>query len=550
MDKNENTKLMKKNNSLLKKIIEPDNVMSFSIKFPYKVSEFTQDVVAFGNFDSYILKNLELTTSQSWLNVSAAIGNNLFYAGQIIPGFFDGYSYTQTFPVQNKVPSGTTPLNLNQLNYYNYTVWPSNTRTFQPGSVDSTGNLVPDPSGYTWTSYPYPVGVYSNINVTPITSTYKFKISIFDVTIPGGAVFNVASSETVYSNATRTLSLNLPAYAGPGAITYQSFVINVQRVDGLQITPSELLPNICNFVSDAPLDYSALSILKTLPTGSSPDITFQYSYTFDYNLSLLIWNTNGDFFNEIAVPANTNPGTNITFTVPNIAGKQFNVGVETISNRPLNPGDFTNLAYIFNTLAVGNTITPIITIPDGFYTGILNNSTTNPVSFGWKFIWDKIVSTSGLNMTYELLPNNFIKYTNNTVNSITISWDNGSTDTSAGRILGFYNQDSFTMLGNQSTTSTDPIDLDSNGRFNKISIQFPQLASVGYAAESNNIISLQKGSYFGQALTTANPSYQKLIPTSNISSVTFFIVDGQSYPLNLLDSAQFSCQIEVRNFAD
>jgi hypothetical protein len=543
--------LIIKSNNLLKNILTPSNVLSLAIRFPYNVSSVTQNVTVSRQYQLFKLVNLGLIGSSSWYNISTSIGNNKFTFGQVAQDYFTNLEFRRAYNIRNIVPSTQTPTYLSEFSTYNYTVWPSNTRPYRQGQIDNTGTFVTSVDNTVYTSSPSYISVYGPIIITPAAG-YIIKISIFDVfsgTQP--IAFNAALSETVYSNAPRTLNTIVPTYFNATNIKYSAFAINIKRADGGPVSEFLLIANnLCTIDSGNDLNRSVISELKTIigsyNTTTGQAITMSYANTFDYTVSASFFSPiTGLFLGNYVIPVN-NTANVVTFTInAPLEGSQFYFTLGTVSGRAFNPGDLTNMNYIFKSLALGLTITPDLTIQDGFYSGIYNSpALTNPVSFGWKFITDKITAANP-SLIFTINNNFTVNIQNTSVDNIVLGFSNFPSTRSSGRILGFYNVGNVNLPPSSTTVSPNQIDLDSDGQFDKISINFPYLNSIGFTQESNSVIYLQKGSSYLQNISSFLPFYEKVINTNRIDALTFNIVDGKSQPITLFDSLLFTAEIQV-----
>jgi len=542
--------LIIKSNNLLKNILTPSNVLSLAIRFPYNVSSVTQNVTVSRQYQLFKLVNLGLIGSSSWYNISSSIGNNKFTFGQVAENYFANLSLSRAYNIRNTVPSAQTPVFLSEYSKYNYTVWPSNTRAYQQGEINNTGTFIASTDNKTYTSSPFYIAVYGPIIITPAAG-YIIKISIFDAF--SGAqpiVFNAALSETVYSNAPRTLNTIVPAYFNATNIKYSAFAINIRRADGGAVSEFLLISsNLCTIDSGNDINRNVMSELKTVigayNTVSGQPITISYGNTFDYTIGALFFSPTGLFLGSYTIPAN-NTANIITYSINSpLEGSQVYFNFGTISGRVINNGDLTNMTYIFKSLALGLTITPNLTIQDGFYSGIYNSpALTNPVSFGWKFITDKITAANP-SLIFTINNNFTVNIQNTSVDNIVLGFSNFPSTRSSGRILGFYDVGTISLLPSSTTVSPNQIDLDSDGQFDKISINFPYLNSIGFAQESNSVIYLQKGSSYLQNISSFLPFYEKVINTNRIDALTFNIVDGKNQPITLFDSLLFTAEIQV-----
>ena len=547
--------MINKSNNLLKNILTPSNVFSLAIRFPYNQSTFTQNITVSREYQLFKLKNLSVIGSSSWYNVSNNIGNNKFSFGQVEQNFFNDLIFTRAYYIRDKVPSAQTPTNFLDFSKYNYTTWFSDeNQVYQQGEVNGAGVLVPSTNNTLFTTFPFPKAVYGPIIVSVVNPIYEVKISVFNIESNGTTTFVI--TEAAYSNATRTINTILPTYIAANNTRFGSFVINIRRVDGGIININDLLAsNICTVDSGNNLNRSVITQNKTAPgtynatTGQA--LTFSYNNTFDYTINLFFYHpTNNNFLLSSVLSANAT-NNNITFTVNSpLEGSYFYLLFSTVSGRAFNDGDLTNMTYIMKDLALGTSLIADVVIPDGLYSGIYSSlANTNPVTYGWKYITD-LITAANTNLKFTLNVNNTVNIQNISADNILLGFSNFPSTRSSGRIVGYYDQGTINVPANSTIISPNPIDLDSDGQFAYIAINFPYLNSVGYSTESNSIIYLQKGSFFLQNISSLLPSYEKIINTNRIDALEFRIVDGKGQNITLFDSLLFTAEIQVYNNPD
>jgi len=535
-------------NQLLRLNLAPNNIQSYSIKFPYGQSEVIQNVNQPGNYNLFKLVNPSVIGSSSWLNISESIGNNKFSCSVVDNNFFKQTVYKRGIFILNKLKQD----NINGYSYYPYENYNSLTRNYQKGSVDNSGIFQNDPLGLTYTQYPSETPIYSKIKIVPLNNIYKFKISIFDYSAQTGiSTFNSTLSETEYSNLEREINTSAPTYYSDGFTLVQNFVINVSRVDNDPINPSELISNICNILSLNDTNDTIISELQTIPivTNSNNLETYiQYGNTYDYYFNLEFFNSQtGKFIISIGLPTNDSNEIISVDLGSNVEGDLL--FIKAYCNREFNSGDLINIQNCFQSLSFGKP-NDLVTISDGFYSGIYNSlPNTNPLNFGWEYIKNLLlIEEPELEIT--LNPNLTITYKNKSSEPVQINFYGNDLINNSNRFFGYYNLSYIFFPPKSTTISPNPIDLDSDGRFDKIAISFPYLSSIGYIGELNNIIYLQKGSNYLQNISNNLPFYKKVIGTRNIDQVRFLIVDGSNKPILLNDSLLFTCEIEVYKFAD
>lgn len=542
------TEDIKITNQLLRLNLAPNNIQSYTIKFNYQQNEVIQNINQPGSYNLFKLVNPSVIGSSSWLNISNSIGNNKFSCSVVDNEIFKQTVYKRGIFIKNK----SIPDNINGYSFYPYENYNSLTRNYQKGSIDNNGVFQNDPSGIFYCQYPNPTPVYAKIKIVPLNKNYKFKISIFDYTSQTGiSSFNAQLSETEYYNTEREINTVAPTYLSPGFVTVQNFLINVSRIDNDPINPSELSTNICNILSLNDTYNTVVSELQTIPIVTNKpnlDLYIQYGNTYDYRFSLDFFKSQtGNNITAINLPDNNTNEIETSNLGPGLEGSIFYIKVEC--PREFNQGDLNNIQNCLKSLSFGKPI-DIVTIPDGFYSGIYNSlPNTNPLNFGWEYIKNLLlIEEPELEVT--LNPNLTINYANKSSEPIQINFYGNDLTSNSNRFFGFYNLTYILIKPDSFITSPNPIDLDSDGRFDKIAISYPYLSSIGYIGELNNIIYLQKGSNYLQNISNNLPFYKKMIGTRNIDQVRFLIVDGKNKPILLNDSLLFTCEIEVYKIAE
>lgn len=534
---------------LLKQQIIPDQVMDLNIKFNH-TNEFTQELNTNNNFNVYKLNNLNVIGSSCWFNISQSIGNNKFFINNPTEDL-SNIEYTRAY--LNRDKSDATQIKFSDYRTIPFEIFPSNNRNFQLGDIDNNGNLITSTNTYTiYNNIIFPLSSFK-VNLSQFTD-YEYKISIYDYqTNISGVVFNSTLSDTQFYSISRDYNIGLPEYVPTNQLKYKGYVITIRRKD-LQFFPIynvNQIPlfNITNLepISNTALVNNAIRILGSYDPSNMQNITIKYGYTFDYNFKLSFYHpVTEDFISSFNLVPNLIDGNIVEQTLnDNLEGTDMRIEVRALTLRDINSGDLTNMLYVLKDLVIGTNFNKIITIKDGFYSGIYNSlPNTNPIIYGFETIKNLLINefpdlsiTINIDLTINLV--------NNGTDNININFS-GDGDSSSSRLLGFYGYTNITIIKNSSLTSPNPIDLDSNGRFDKIFVNIPQLLSSGFNAESNNVIFLQKGGFYLQNISSTIPFFKKSLGR-NLSSIRFRLVDGTNRLIDIKDTILFTAQIECYN---
>jgi len=534
---------------LLKQQIIPDQVMDLNIKFNH-TNEFTQELNTNNNFNVYKLNNLNVIGSSCWFNISESIGNNKFFINNPTEDL-SNIKYTRAYLNRNK--SDATQIKSTDYRTIPFETFPSNNRNFQLGDIDNNGNLISSTNTYTiYTNIIFPLSSFK-VNLSQFTD-YEYKISIYDYQSDiTGVAFNTTLSDNQFYSVSRDYAIGLPEYVPTNQIKYKGYVITIRRKD-LQFFPindvnNNVIFNITNIepISNTALANNSIRIIGSYDVSNTQPITVQYGYTFDYNFKLSFYHpTTKDFISSFILTPNLVYGAiSEQILDNNLEGTDMFIEVQALTLRDLNDGDLTNMLYVLKDLVIGVDFDRTITIKDGFYSSIYNSlPNTNPIIYGFETIKNLLINefpdlsiTINIDLTINLI--------NTGDDNINISFS-GNGDNSSNRLLGFYGYSDITIIKNSSLTSPNPIDLDSNGRFDKIFVNIPQLLSSGYNQESNNVIFLQKGGFYLQNISSTNSSFKKSLG-KNLSSIRFRLVDGTNKLIDIKDTVLFSGQIECYN---
>ena len=535
---------------LLKQQIIPDQVMDLNIKFNHS-NEFVQELNTNNNFNVYKLNNLNIIGSSCWFNISDSIGNNKFFINNPDEDLTN-IKYTRAY--LNRDKSDAAQIKSSDYRTIPFETFPSNNRNFQLGDIDNVGNLVASTNTYTiYSNLIFPLSSFK-VNLTQFTD-YEYKISIYDYQsdVPG-VIFDTTLSDSQFYSISRDYNIGLPEYVPTNQIKYKGYIISIRRKD-LQFFPINIVNNnvLFNITNIAPVSTTALAnnsirIIGSYDISNTQPITVQYGYTFDYNFKLSFYHpTTKDFISSFILAPNLVYGAiSEQILDNNLEGTDMFIEVQALTLRDLNDGDLTNMSYVLKDLVIGTIFNKTVTIKDGFYSGIYNSlPNTNPIIYAFETIKNLLIAelpelsiTINIDLTINLI-------NNGSDDNINISFS-GDGDNSSNRLLGFYGYSDITILKNSSLTSPNPIDLDSNGRFDKIFVNIPQLLSSGFNSESNNVIFLQKGSFYLQNISTTNSNFKKSLG-KNLSSIRFRLVDGINKLIGIKDTVLFSAQIECYN---
>lgn len=542
------TELMKIT-KLLKQQILPDNIMDLNIKFNH-INEIDQQLNNNQSYNAYNLVNLNIIGSSSWLNISDKIGNNKFYIDNSEDELINDIDYKQSF--LNRDRSNSIIIKSSDYSTIDNLVFPSNNRIFQNGDM----NLgVYSPSENSYTIYPYIVFPKSNfsVNITNFLG-YEFKISIFDydstTEVP---VYNTTLSDNIFYNVDKTYNIGLPQYEADNNVSYKGYIITIRKTDltnfPISIVQNNALFNIKNLapVNNTIIAEKSVQVVGLYSTSNTKTVSIKYNYTFDYLFTLKFYNpTDNIFINSFTLTPNLIENTQaIQVLNDNLEGTKMFVSIQAITQRTLNFGDLANIKSVLNDIIIGNDFDNFVIIPDGFYSGIYNSvQNTNPIIAGFETIISLLTTKiSGLDIVIN--QDLTITLENTSSSNINLSFS-GVDGASSNRFLGFYNTDKITIPKNSFIKSPNPIDLDSNGRFDKIFVNIAQLGSSGFNGESNNVIFLQKGEFYLQNISTNNPFFKKSLGR-NLNNIKLRLVDGENKLIEINDTILFTAQIECYN---
>lgn len=262
------------------------------------------------------------------------------------------------------------------------------------------------------------------------------------------------------------------------------------------------------------------------------------NFLVNYVFNLYKYDINGDY---LGAQQFANPASGVQINTPGcryvilaiFSNTQFNLTYNgsTQPNFPTTSGitnrtTANNWIEGINFFASAPIISDIITIPDGYYSGIVSTASQT----GYSYIMDLFNNNTVFQSFNGLLELNQLNFKTRFSGQLFIEFLGTS-----NRLFGFYNTNEL-FVDITPVTSSDPIDLFSDGRFSQINLVLSNLASQGYVNESNSLITIASSSNYGSLIKETDISYKKLLPrTANLNTLSIRITDGFYMPIKLND---------------
>lgn len=534
--------------NVLRQQIIPNNIMNLNVNFDH-INELKKSFITNKDYNVFKLANLSIIGSSCWLNISDKIGNNKFILNNSREHLSDLDYKIGYF---NRDLSNDSIIKSTDYSKIYYKPIYSNEFSYSLGDINyDTGNLISSSNSYTITGSV--ISPESSFKVSVLNNNFKYKISLYE-NIPNISFdYYKGGSDNDFNTYQKTYPVGTPLFYELNGIKSRSFYVAVITIRSIDDKPfnEEVLKNNKLFeitqlppISNTVILNDPIKIIGNYDNVNGSDVSIRYGYTFDYVIRFSFFNPDDNTLIE-RYNLNINPDINnkltMTFNKP-LEGSNLIVDVVTLTNRDFNSGDLTNITYILKDLILGNIFDDEVVIPDGFYSGIYNSpADTNPVNKGVFYIYN-LIKTKIPALDFTLNNDNTVNIINSSNDNIIISFS-GKDSNSSNRFLGFYDIYEINIPGNSTIKSPNSIDLDSNGRFDKIFISVPQIG-LGYINEPSFIISLQKGNFYFQNISNTE-RFEKIL--FNTQDILFKIVDGKNRPIEINDNILLTGQINCYN---
>ncbi len=533
------------------------------------IFEANQDNVEFqistSQSNQYVVKNPKVSSFQSWLNISEAIGNNKLIIRSLTyktPKVNNNETLliADTFKKTNFLYEDNTRgqfvnsfingflIDESQLNsfldidaFYRYCTY-CDTR-FYTGINLANGFIVDNRDFYGVGRFSS--GVISNTSSGNVISNF--------ISIRGSYVFkstnNVSNLIYVY-NANQVFDPILTANNG--------YPINQARpadVDNINILPDGQyyiriilfttlgavynknslvqVTNIPKYLTDISgiskyiVDFNPFRVLSDTFTITRTNINF------DIEFFVLLFDQARKFVTKIILLDQNTTITGSNYAYGILGCKYIGTELSFNENRRIIAQD--SYSTVTFSSSRNNNVFDEIIIPDGYYSGItsINNSSS------FNTILDIVNNDAAFQELGGLIELDPISKKVKISGFLFIDFVGD-----VGRVFGFPNI--YELFIDKPTISPNSIDLFSDGRFANVNIIFSSLSSMGYIGETLSLISIPASGIFGNAINVQDIAYEKLLPKSTaLSTLSFRLVDNKNLPIKLTDRVYLRFEINA-----
>lgn len=546
------------------------NILQIPLTF-----EPSQNLIDFNisakDYGQYMVINPKVSTFMSWLNISEEINNNKIKIS-------NGDSFTQTTEDAVKIalktkksyytyddPETAQQIKVNcfnqgilinpQLNCFtnNTLVW-SKSENYYYNPDGSFKSIFFDPSNFEQGSA-YGTGNFIDIYPTRIRQINNY-------TINGNFAFNLQRDISnlniafyiyfIYDGqGTYLQNLSVPSWT-PINTTSQNLILKTNIPfnqnyqirflfksfdDNTPISPSSLDTLIKRDIIDIS-DANKYIFSEPIPCKKDSFYIPFNNFLVNYVFNIYKYDINGDYLGSQSF---ANPASGVQINTPGcryvilslFSNTQFNLTyngstqptfptTSGVSNRTISQNWIEGINFFASAPIISDTII----IPDGYYSGISSTSTQT----GFSYIMDLFNNNTVFQSFNGLLELNQLNFKTRFSGQLFIEFLGTS-----NRIFGFYNINEL-FVDLIPITSSDPIDLFSDGRFSQINLVLSNLASNGYVNESNSLITIPASANYGSLIKESDISYKKLLPrTANLNTLSIRITDGFGLPIKLND---------------
>lgn len=544
------------------------------------------------NYDKFVVVNPKLSTSQSWYNISQSIGNNTF----TITNFLDRTD--DPFPDIIRGALRYTGNTLNKLDNNPIITYDEAMRSIDPTLYQfsnqweiGTINTTNPNAGQNAPANPLFPRIRTK-GFIPIDKGYDIA-SFFNISSPnnGVIIFYYNSAFGFIGVSSAGLSTNNTFQAPLNTLQSKYIRIIAGYIDSSPITPADIedfgLLLVSGYAYNSPSpslvqsnEYRAVCSLITnpfntfSPIGSDPNyLAYIWALLGDNTTippgSNVIANNASYYQNGVAANINgpvilTNTSSIIDLTIDQLQTISIILQLSKYIGTTITPMFLEDVSLISNiphllkwNYALSPTpggyaeIRKVVTIPDGYYSGI----DSTPTQAGMQTILDLITNVwaiSNFTIRLDVVPSYkiviecpvpvtlFFSSTAGTINNNLVT----TLDTS-GPILGYPNNINYVNLagtpvgGGNLVSNSSPFDFDlfTGGRFYTCNINLSLFHTTGYIGESSSLISFSAQGQYGKSILENDISYQKILPPNlgSIQNFTLTVTDAFDKPIILND---------------